>query len=284
MKEVKGQITTWNETTGQGTIRGDDGKSYSFTKKEWIEKHAPQIDGQVRVICQDGRNASKIEYLAIEGLPWMTLKTYPQEGAPQLVERRRFIGGSWRMRSDALAWMRAAKELHLRFSHHQIENLNGLLLGADPAIGIRCSVIKYCYGFSIELYLKWILTEANREFRKEHDLGRLVNKLPCPVLNVLRRMYLDFQEKKESTLKMMSADESGVSDLELNWSTFDNFIYNLDNQKFIIGRYATPDSYSIFSSISNELSKEMNSYIDSNDFFELGDYILSYEPNPNDYV
>jgi len=84
---------------------------------------------------------------------------------------------------------------------------------------------------------------------------------------------------------MLVADVNSVSELELDWSTFDNFINNLDNQKFITGRYATPESYSIFpSNISEELSKEMNSYIDSMGFFDIGDDILSYEPNPNDYV
>ena len=198
-------------------------------------------------------------------------------------ERRRFIGGPWRVRSDALAWMSAAKELHLRFSQQQIENLSSLLLGIDVAIGFHCSVIKYCYGFAIELYLKWILIEAKRKFRKEHDLGHLVNKLPYPVLNVLRERYLNFQEKKEPILRMMSADVGGVSEMKLDWTTFDRFIDNLDNQKFIIGRYATPESYSIFPSISGKLSKEMNSYMDSNGFFDLGEHILLYEPNLNDY-
>ena len=83
---------------------------------------------------------------------------------------------------------------------------------------------------------------------------------------------------------MLAADVNSVRELELDWSTFDKFINNLDNQKFIIGRYATPESYSIFpSDISDELSKEMNSYMDSSGFFDVGDNILSYVPNLNDY-
>lgn len=285
MKELTGVILIWDEASGQGQIQGDDGKTYCFTKKEWVDKHAPQTNGQVRVICQDGRNASQIEYLPIEGLPWMTVKISSPDGRWSTTERRRFIGGPWRLRSDALAWMKTARVLHSQFAQHQIKDLSNLLLGVDLPIGIRCSVIKYSFGFSIELYLKWILKEAKQKFRKEHHLRPLVNKLPPHVLNVLRERYLKFQETKKPTFRMLVADVNSVSELELDWSTFDNFISNLDNQKFIIGRYATPESYSIFSSnISEELSKEMNSYIDSVGFFDIGDDILSYEPNPNDYV
>ena len=283
MKELTGIILIWDEVSGEGQIQGDDGKTYPFAKEEWVDKHEPQIDGQVRVICQDGRNASKIEYIAIEGLPRMTLKVYSQEGEPPLVECKRFLGGPWRVRSDALAWMGAARVLHSQASHHQISNISNLLLEEHPLISIRGSVIKYCFGFAIELYLKWILIEAEREYKTRHDLNPLVNRLPPPVLDVLRGKYLDFQEKKKPTLRMLTANVTGVSELELDWSTFDRFINNLDNQKFIIGRYAEPERYSIVPSISERLSKEMNSYMDSSGFFDVGDNILSYVPNLNDY-
>ena len=284
MKELTGQILTWDEVTGKGKIQGNDGETYCFTKKEWVDKHEPQIGEQVRVICQDGRNASKIEYLPIEGWPWMTIKIGSPDGKSSTTERRRFIGGPWRVRSDALAWMSVAKKLHSEYSHHQIEDLSRLLLGVHPLISIRGSVIKYCYGLSLELYLKWILIEAKKEFGKTHKLRSLVNKLPPPVLDILRKRYFDFLNKKQPTLKMSIADVSGVGELELDWTTFDIFINNLDDQKFIFGRYAEPESYSIFSSISENLSKEMNSYMDSSGFFDVADDILSYEPNPNDYV
>lgn len=285
MKEKKGQITTWDEESGQGKIQGDDGETYCFTQKEWVDEHDPQIGGQVRVICQDGRNASQIEYRAIASLPWMTVKISSADGGWTTKERRRLIGGPWRLRSDALAWMRTARVLHSQFAHHQIRDLSSLLLGVDLPTSISCSVIKYSFGFAIELYLKWILQEAKQKFRKEHHLRPLVNKLPPHVLNVLRERYLKFQETKKPTLRMLVADVNSVSELAMDWSTFDNFINNLDNQKFIIGRYATPEAYSIFpSNISEELSKEMNSYIDSIGFFDIGDDILLYEPNPNDYV
>lgn len=284
MRELTGYILLWDEVTEQGKIQGDDGKTYCFTKKEWVDKHAPQTDGQVRVMCQDGRNASQIEYLPIEGWPWMTVKTFSPDGSWTTEERRRFLGGPWRLRSDALAWMRTARVLHSQFSHHQIGDLSSLLLGVDLPISIRCSVIKYSFGFAIELYLKWILQEAKRQFRREHQLRPLVNKLPPPVLNGLSARYIEFQTKRKPTLRMLGADVNSVKELELDWSTFDKFINNLDNQKFIIGRYATPESYSIFpSDISDELSQEMNTYIDSRGFFDIGDHILSYEPNPNDY-
>ncbi len=283
MKELTGQIKMWNEASGQGEIQGDDGKTYCFTKKEWVDKYKPQIDGQVRVICQDGRNASKIEYLPIESLPWMTVKIYSPDGQLMSTERRRFIGGPWRVRSDALAWMGAARVLHSQSSHHQISDISSLLVGEHPLISIRGSVIKYCYGLSLELYLKWILIEAKKDFGKTHRLRSLVNKLPPSVLDTLRKRYFEFLNKKQPTLKMSIADVSGVSEVELDWSTFDRFINNLDKQKFIIGRYATPESYSVIPSISGKLSKEMNTYIDSNGFFDLGEHILAYEPNPNDY-
>ncbi|MDE0078898.1 MAG: hypothetical protein OXO50_15365 [Caldilineaceae bacterium] len=283
MKEFLGQIKTWEASTGEGEIQADDGEIYRFTKKEWVEESHPEVNGRVRVICQDGRNVSQVEYLPIEGWSRLTTKVYSEEGCLVSTEQRRFIGGPWRMRSDALAWMVAAKELHSQVAHQQIEDLSSLLLGVYPLMSLRGSVIKYCYGLSIELYLKWILIEAKQNFKKSHDLRKLVNKVPPRVKTVLRKRYLAFQDGEQPTLRMATANVSGVDELKLDWSTFDKFISNLESQKFIIGRYATPESYSIYPSLSNKLSKEMNSYIDSSDFFDLADDILSYVPDLHDY-
>ncbi len=285
MKETTGQIKTWDETSGQGTIRGDDGKIYRFTKCEWAEKeHKPEIHGPVLVICQNGRDASKVEYLLIEHMPRMKLTVRSKEGKLLLTEQNRFIGGPWRIRSDALAWMMAARELHSQVAQHQIINIGSLLLREHPLISLRASVIKYCYGLSIELYLKWILIEAKKEYEHDHKLKPLINKLPARVLDNLRNRYSEFQQvKNEREFRVMIADVRSVSELQLDWSTFDNFINNLDKLKFIIGRYATLETYSIFPSSSEKRSKEMNSYMDSDDFFDLADEILSYEPRLEDY-
>ena len=283
MKEFLGKIRTWEESTGEGEIQVDDEKTFRFTKREWVEESQPEIHAPVRVISQDGRNASKVEYLAFEGWKWMTETIYSKEGRQPSVEHRRFIGGPWRMRSDALAWMAAARILHSQVSHLEIEDLSSLLIGVHHPISLRGSVIKYCFGLSIELYLKWILTDAGQEFKANHELKKLINKLPPLVLTKLRERYLDFQDGKDLTLRMSIADVRGVSELKLDWSTFDRFIENLDNQKFIIGRYATPESYSIFPNLSEKLSKEMNSYLDSGGFFDIADEILSYIPARDDY-
>ena len=80
MKETTGQIKTWDEASGQGTIRGDDGEIYRFTKDEWAEKeHKPEIHEGVLVICQNGRDASKVEYLHFEHIPKMKINVYSQK-------------------------------------------------------------------------------------------------------------------------------------------------------------------------------------------------------------
>ena len=64
-------------------IQGDDGNTYPFTKKEWAEEdHEPEIHGGVLVICQNGRNASKVEYLNVEHMPKLTTTIHPPDGKP----------------------------------------------------------------------------------------------------------------------------------------------------------------------------------------------------------
>ena len=143
--------------------------------------------------------------------------------------------------------------------------------------------MKYCYGISIELYFKWMLTEAKIEYKPKHGLRKLINKLPETLLEELRGIYLDYQEQEQPSYTIMQAHVHGVDELELDWSTFDKFIENLDDLKFVVGRYAVPRDYSIFQTLSGELSKEMNTYMDSDDFFELGERVLSHKPSLDDY-
>ena len=189
------------------------------------------------------------------------------------------------MRSDALVWMHIASNLYSQNPHSDITDLSELLRGEHPMISLHGSVIKYCYGLAIELYFKWILVEAKIEYSTQgHDLPRLLRKLPCTVHTNLSDMYLDHLQKQIPNFKMMEAHKDGIEDLGLDWSSFDNFIKNLDTQKFVIGRYADPREYSIFQSRSANMSREMNSYMASDDFFILGDNILSHKPNPGDYA
>ena len=217
MKETNGYIKTWDAETEQGMIQGDDGNTYSFTKKEWAEKdHEPEIHEGVLVICQNGRDASKVEYLEIENIPKLTITLHPPDGEPTSTQSR-FIGGPWRMRSDSLACMLTAKEINSQISKHQIKDISGLILEEHIPISIRGSVIKYCYGLSIELYLKWILNEAEIDYNnnKDHKLNKLINKLPCIVIGNLRKIYSDFYSKDKVELKMMQVDVKNAKELQL---------------------------------------------------------------------
>ena len=284
MKETTGQIMTWDETECRGVIEGADGKTYPFTSKEWVGQGQPEIHGGVLVICENGRDASQVEYLGIEHIQFMKVTTFTDGGKEKTISHSRFIGGPWRVRSDALVWMQVGHGLHNQNSHLAIDNLSELLMGEHPAISLRGSVIKYCYGISIELYFKWILMEAKIEYRTDHRLTQLIRKLPGPVLSELRSIYSDYRSRHSPTFRIMQAHVHGVEELALDWSTFDKFVENLVDQKFIVGRYADPKEYSIFQSLSTQMSHEMNSYMDSDDFFTLGERLLAYKPNPSDYA
>ena len=283
MKEVLGYILSWDPVSQQGMIEGDDGAQYSFTANEWKEEEQPEVQGEVLAICQNGRDVSKVEYRGYEHLPFLKMTTFSEHGEEQTISHTRFIGGPWRVRSDALIWMEVAKGLHKQNSHKAIEDLRELLIGEHALISLRGSVIKYCYGISIELYLKWILIEAKTQYRTDHKLPQLVRKLPAPVLGNLRSIYSAYRDTSGPRFRMLEADLHGVKELDLDWSTFDCFIDNLDKLKFIVGRYAEPSGYSIFPSFSAQRSREMNSYMDSDDFFVMGEKILAYKPNPSDY-
>ena len=284
MKEVEGRIESWNKDSQKGIIAGDDGNSYPFTLQEWKDDDPPSIDGSVLVICENGRDASQIEYIGIEHMPFLKVSVFREGGRQEVLSYTRLSGGPWRMRSDALIWMEVARGLHRQNPHSDITDLSELLRGEHPLISLHGSVIKYCYGLAIELYFKWILIEAKIDYpTRGHDLPRLLRKLPCTVRADLRDMYSDHIQRHSPNLRMMEAYKDGVEELDLDWSSFDSFIKNLDAQKFVIGRYADPHEYSIFQSRSASMSREMNSYMASDDFFVLADKILFHKPNPGDY-
>ena len=145
MKETTGQIISWDEVSRKGMIEGSDGTLYPFTEREWTEEEQPEVDGLVLVICPNGRDASQVEYRGIEHMPFLKITTHSEAGETQTMSHTRFIGGPWRMRSDALAWMEVAKGLHRQFSHIDIEDISELLRGEHLLISLRGSVIKYCY-------------------------------------------------------------------------------------------------------------------------------------------
>lgn len=282
MQETTGIVISWDDAEG-GEVRGDDGNLYRFTESQWAGDYSPELDGAVRVICQNGRDASKVEPIPMEHMSRIKVTvSYPGTNDVYTLQER-FIGGPRRMRSDALAWMHTAKWLHGQYGRHEINNIGSLLLDCHTLISIRGSVIKYCYGFAIELYLKWILTEANIHYRSNHKVGSLLRKLPTRVLDNLRTLYKSHLAQRETKLNIMIADVNSTKEVECDWSTFDDFVTNIERLKFIVGRYATPEYYSIMPSSSERLSKEMNIYIDSDNFFELGLSILAYEPDLADY-
>ena len=65
MKEITGQIKSWDEASQQGEIEGDDGRSYSFTSEEWTDNKPPEVHGEVLVISENGRDASQVNHLRI---------------------------------------------------------------------------------------------------------------------------------------------------------------------------------------------------------------------------
>ena len=283
MREVKGRILSWDGASQQGVIEGDDGARYPFSSREWTEEGEPEAHGGVLVICENGRDASHVEYLGIEHIPFMKITTFSEQGEEQTISHTRFVGGPWRVRSDALVWMAVARGLHTQNSHIDIEDIGDLLRKEHPPISLRGSVVKYCYGIAIELYVKWILIEAKVPYNRNHKLPQLVRKLPPPVLDRLRFIYSDYWDRCAPIFSIMEAHARGVKELNLDWSTFDRFIDNLHKLKFVIGRYADPVDYSIFQSGSSQMSREMNSYMNSGDFFVIGDKLLAHKPNPSDY-
>ena len=280
MKETTGVIKAWDGT--KGTVKGDDEESYTFTTKEWGDNNDPEVGGSVRVISQNGRDAWRVEYIRLEGLS-MRMTGYSSDGEVMFSCKKRIAGGPRRMYSDARAWMETAKALHKHVAPYPIDDIGSLLVGEHPLISYRGSVIKYCYGFAIELYLKWILTEAKIDPKKSHKLSTLFGQLPDPVKDNLRNLYSTHWEREKDNIKLMIADINSTKEVQSDWSTFDKFIKNIQNFNFITSRYAAPKDYSILHTFSEKLSKEMNMYMDSDGFFRVADAILSHKPDLRDY-
>ncbi|OYZ23355.1 MAG: hypothetical protein B7Y23_10235 [Sulfurovum sp. 16-42-52] len=57
---MTGKILGFDTTSNTGTISGDDGKRYNFSKESWKEKHAPQKDAKVDFDMDDNSKAIDI--------------------------------------------------------------------------------------------------------------------------------------------------------------------------------------------------------------------------------
>ena len=173
MNEVIGRIVSWDEASQDGVVEGDDGVHYPFSLKEWADNESPEVDGGVLVICQNGRDAAQVEYLGIEHIPFLKITTVSEQGEFRTFSHSRFLGGPWRMRSDAVVWMAVAKGLHKQNSHKAIGDIGALLNGEHHLISLRGSVVKYSYGIAIELYVKWVLVEAAYHLERIIDFHNL---------------------------------------------------------------------------------------------------------------
>ena len=288
MKELTGVILRWDPAFQRGEIAGDDGQVYTFSSQHWTEAETPEIDGGVRFICENGRDVSTVEYILIEHMPILKVEMFSPQGTLISSEKSRLIGGPWRMHSDALAWMKFAQMIHGEVAGISISDISELLRGDHYLISARGSVVKYCYGIALELYFKWILTEAGITYPDRGELGHklsgLLASLPTRVLSQLRTIYSDYLRLKCPEFRMLMAHVHGVDEVARDWSTLDRFVKNVDELHFVTWRYAKPEDYSAFHTLSSTLSKEMNMYLDSDDFFELGNTLLASMPNVNDYT
>ena len=262
-----GIIREWSAKTQQGTIEKSDEKTfedsgvyYPFSTKEWDDDDwEPEVDGCVHFLLRDGRKISHLWY--------------------QNMEPPKYVRGPGRMYLDARAWMDTAAGLHGQFKDDMSSNLRDMFgETCFHIISFRGSVIKYCYGLAVELYLKWLLTENNIKFNADHRLRKLMRLLPDRIVGRLRILYSSLY-CDHMNLAMKEINSAGISSVAgLDWSTFDSYVGNLEAQRFVVGRYATPESYSIFPSREGELSVEMNRYMDSIDFFHIATGILSFIP------
>ena len=282
MKKISGIISAWDNDARTGTVRGDDGKSYPFTIAVWRDTEAPATGNSVQGTCANGRDISELEYVPIEHMPMLRMQVRSQDGVVIADETKRFIGGPWRMLSDSYAWLMAAEVIHHQSVQLPMTDLIRLLKGTHTAISIRGSVVKYCYGMAIELYFKWILTEAQIKFPERHELWNLYRRLPVKVQNALTTLYARFFATGPKFV-IKEAGKNGVVERELDWSTLRHFLQHIDSLKFIVGRYATPNLYSIIPTNISSTLHVMNTYMDSDAFFVIANHITSYLPKPDDY-
>lgn len=282
MKELAGIITHWDNNARTGTVKGDDGSLYPFTLAVWRDTEAPEAGSSVQGICSNGRDISELEYVPIEHMPMLRMQVRSKDGLVISDETSRFIGGPWRMLSDSHAWLAASVAMHHHSMRLPMTDLTQLLIGTHSAISIRGSVVKYCFGMALELYFKWILTEAKIKFPERHELSNLYRRLPFKVQNELTTIYTCFVATGPKFV-IKEAGKDGVVERALDWSTLRHFLQHIDSLKFIIGRYATPDRYSIIPTNISSSLHVMNTYLDSDAFFVIADRIISYLPRPEYY-
>ena len=277
MHKTTGLLQSWDPTRREGLVKGDDGKTYTFTRKEWVDSIDPEVDGAVIVLCENGRDVSRIEHTRFEHI---TLSI--NMSTPSGVETRQIItvGGPHRMHSDSLAWMSVAKGLHDQLSHHEITDISALLQSDHELISYKGSVVKYCFSLAIELYFKWIYILAGEKFAHKHPLLPLFRNLPKRAQEDISKIYDDYRAVSDPTFMIKRVTVHGSEELKLDWTTFEQFLGNVDKLEFTIGRYAAPGEYSIFESKLEPERQNMNTYMVSNDFFELASRIMSYSPNP----
>ena len=250
MKELTGVILHWDPAFQRGQITGDDEQVYAFSSQHWTETETPEVDEAVRFICENGRDVSIVEYILIEHIPTLKVEMFSPQGTLLSSEESRLIGGPWRMHSDALAWMKVAQTTHGEVAAISISDISELLRGDHFLISVRGSVVKYCYGIALELYFKWILTEANISYPESrgrgHKLSGLLARLPTRVHSQLRTIYSEYLRLKCPEFRMLMAHVHGVDEVARDWSTLDQFVKNVDEFHFVTGRYAKPEHYSIF--------------------------------------
>ena len=266
-KFKRGVIREWDKITKRGRLEEYPKKANSagifrvFTEKNWEDEYGPEVDGHVHFVLDDNGRLSRVCLINFE--PWKSVR------------------GPGRMYLDARAWLDTAKQIHQESAQSPMpEDLRSVFGQMERhVISFRGSLVKYCYGLAIELYLKWLLSENNIGFEKNHKLSCLIPLLPNPIATRLRDIYSDFYAAHRDGFRFMEIDTEGIREVRgVDWSTFDSFAENLEVQRFLMSRYATPQDYSVFRSRFGELSVEMNRYIDSLEFFHVASRIISFVP------
>ena len=267
MKILRGIIRKWDKCRNRGELEEWDNQCQntgilrSFAMKDWEDEYDPEVEGSVFFSLDGAGNVAHV---------WLANMEPPK-----------FVRGPGRMYLDARAWLHAAKRFHDESLEVAMPDDLRSMFGEMEAhiICYRGSLIKYCYALAIELYLKWLLTEYSIGFAKRHGISDLIPLLPSPVLTKLRQIYAGALMKSRDGFRLMEIDAEGVREVkDLDWSDFDSFVGNIDTQRFVMGRYATPQDYSIYRSRFGELWVEMNRYMDSMTFFDVADEIVAFVP------
>lgn len=186
MKKTTGLLQSWNSSDRRGVVNGDDGEVYTFTDKEWLDSIEPEVGGAVILICENGRDVSKIEHTRIEHIT-LSVSRSGSDG----VETRQIItvGGPHRMHSDSMAWMSVAKGLHDQLAGHDITDISALLQRDHELISYKGSIIKYCFSLAVELYFKWLYILAGKKFAHKHSLLSIFKNLPQKAQDDMNKIY-----------------------------------------------------------------------------------------------